>query len=55
MVAILSIPFSPQQDHGYCLPACAQMVLSYLGISRTQKTAMPSLQSGVKGDLHDAI
>jgi len=34
---ILSVPFSPQHDHGYCLPACAQMGLAYLGISRTQK------------------
>ena len=32
----LDIPHYPQADDGYCLPACVQMVLAYLGLSSTQ-------------------
>ncbi len=34
---MLPIQHSLQQADGYCLPACAQMVLRYLGVSRSQK------------------
>ncbi len=44
MAEILSVPFSPQEKHGYCLPACAQMVLAYLGISRSQKMLARELE-----------
>lgn len=33
---ILDVPFHTQLDDGYCLPACVQMVLDYLGLSVTQ-------------------
>ena len=33
---ILKIPYYPQKADGYCLPACVQMVLAYLNISRSQ-------------------
>jgi len=33
----LKVPYHPQLDDGYCLPACAQMVLDYLGIIVEQK------------------
>ena len=32
----LDVPHYPQADDGYCLPACIQMVLAYLGLSLTQ-------------------
>ena len=28
----LNVPHYPQTDDGYCLPACVQMVLAYLGL-----------------------
>lgn len=37
MANILSVRHSRQLEDGYCLPACAQMALAYLGISRSQK------------------
>lgn len=36
MSTSLSVPHFPQQADGYCLPACAQMVLAYWGINRNQ-------------------
>lgn len=33
---MLNVPYFLQQADGYCLPACAQMVLAYLGIARSQ-------------------
>src|SRR5262245_37159762 len=44
MAEPLNVPFSPQEKHGYCLPACAQMVLTYLGISRSQKVLARELE-----------
>ena len=32
----LSVPYYPQKAEGYCLAACAQMVLHYWGIERKQ-------------------
>lgn len=32
---LLDVPHYPQADDGYCLPACVQMVLAYLGLSST--------------------
>ncbi|MFN8493460.1 MAG: C39 family peptidase [Caldilineaceae bacterium] len=32
----MTVPYFPQQADGYCLPACAQMTLAHLGISRSQ-------------------
>ncbi len=37
MVNLLKVPFRPQQSDGNCLPACAQMVLAYYGIERSQQ------------------
>jgi hypothetical protein len=34
---LLNVPFNHQKAHGYCLPACAQMALAYLGIARSQE------------------
>lgn len=36
MSKILKVPYIRQLADGYCLPACAQMVLAYLGIKRDQ-------------------
>lgn len=36
MTTILSVPFFQQSAHGYCLPACARMVLAYLGVEHTE-------------------
>jgi hypothetical protein len=33
----LDVPYHPQVDDGYCLPACVQMVLAYLGLPSTQE------------------
>jgi ABC-type bacteriocin/lantibiotic exporter with double-glycine peptidase domain len=33
---VLNVPYYPQTDDGYCLPACVQMVLSYLGFRSVQ-------------------
>ena len=33
----LSVPFHAQIDTGYCLAACAQMVLAYQGLTFTQE------------------
>lgn len=33
----LKVPYHPQLDDGYCLPACAQMVLDYLCITVEQR------------------
>ena len=38
MAAYLSLPHKAQKGDGYCLPACVQMVLAYLGISRSQES-----------------
>ena len=36
MSKILKVPYIRQLADGYCLPACAQMVLAYSGIKRDQ-------------------
>lgn len=36
MKDILDVPHFEQSGEGYCLPACARMVLAYLGIERTE-------------------
>ena len=37
MSKLIDVPYSRQQSDGYCLPACAQMALAHLGISRSQQ------------------
>ena len=37
MSNLLSVPFKPQSAEGYCLPACAEMVLTFYGIRVTQE------------------
>ncbi len=37
MAANLPLAHKKQKDDGYCLPTCVQMVLAYLGISRSQE------------------
>ena len=36
MSTILDVPHFEQSGEGYCLPACARMVLAYLGMERTE-------------------
>lgn len=43
VAANLPLPHKPQQGDGYCLPACVQMVLAHLGISRTQDAIAKTL------------
>ena len=38
MAANLSLLHNRQKGDGYCLPACTQMVLAYLGISHSQES-----------------
>jgi ABC-type bacteriocin/lantibiotic exporter with double-glycine peptidase domain len=38
MDKILPVTHHRQEADGYCLPACAQMVLDYLGFPRSQET-----------------
>lgn len=37
MSNLLPVPFKPQLAEGYCLPACAEMVLAFYGIRITQE------------------
>ncbi|RIK40099.1 MAG: hypothetical protein DCC55_15975 [Chloroflexi bacterium] len=41
----LPVPYRPQLADGYCLPACAQMVLAYWGIERDQKKLAQQLRT----------
>ena len=54
MSNILPVPHQLQLADGYCLPACVQMVLSYLGIEREQADLSNQLQmvpgAGTPGD-----
>lgn len=36
MANVLNVPHFPQTTDGLCLPACAQMVLTYLGVACSQ-------------------
>jgi len=36
MANVLNVPHFPQTTEGGCLPACAQMVLAYLGEEHSQ-------------------
>lgn len=36
MSGVLSLPHFRQSAEGYCLPACARMVLAYLGLERSE-------------------
>lgn len=36
MPELINLPYSYQAEEGYCLPACAQMALAYLGVPRSQ-------------------
>jgi len=49
MANVLSVPHFPQETDGYCLPACAQMVLKYLGVVRSQ--AELALQLGTRANI----
>ena len=33
---LVNVPHHPQESDGYCLPACVQMVLDYLGLPCAQ-------------------
>ncbi|MEZ4728793.1 MAG: C39 family peptidase [Caldilineaceae bacterium] len=45
MLRALSIPHKVQLADGYCLPACAQMVLAYWGEDRDQRKLARQLQT----------
>ena len=49
MANVLSVPHFSQATDGYCLPACAQMVLNYLGVVRSQ--AELALQLGTRANI----
>lgn len=44
MAAWLHVPHSQQHADDYCLPACAQMALAYLGVSRSQAALARALR-----------
>lgn len=44
MALVLSVQHSQQSEDGYCLPACAQMALRYLGEARSQAAIANLLQ-----------
>ena len=33
-----SVPHRMQEQYGFCLPACVEMVLAYYGINRSQRS-----------------
>ncbi len=45
MLTSLSVPYYPQSADGFCLPACAQMVLAYWGIRRSQDRLAKELKT----------
>lgn len=49
MANVLSVLHFSQATDGYCLPACAQMVLNYLGVVRSQ--AELALQLGTRANI----
>jgi len=46
MNPILEVPHYQQSAEGYCLPACARMVLAYLGLERTEAEIAKVLGKG---------
>ena len=52
---ILPVPHFQQSDEGYCLPACARMVLAYLGIQLTEAEISQVLGTQVWGTPSPAI
>ncbi|MBI5054898.1 MAG: C39 family peptidase [Chloroflexi bacterium] len=40
-----SVPHKTQLEDGWCVPACAQMVLAYWGIEQTQESLAKKLQT----------
>lgn len=45
MAPILALSHSRQKHLGYCLPACVEMVLTYLGISRSQEALAKTMNT----------
>lgn len=43
--APLPVPYRRQLDEGYCLPACAQMVLAYWNLEREQARLAQELKT----------
>ena len=44
MAKLLPVPFYKQNKPGYCLPACAQMVLSFQGVQLSQSNLAQQLK-----------
>ncbi len=47
MGPILPLTHSQQKYLGYCLPACAEMVLNYLGISQSQEALAKKIKTTI--------
>lgn len=47
MAPILPLSHSRQSYLGYCLPACAEMVLNYLGISQAQEVLAKKMKTTI--------
>jgi ABC-type bacteriocin/lantibiotic exporter with double-glycine peptidase domain len=55
MTQPLSVPHFRQSAEGYCLPACARMVLAYHGIKLTEQELVQKLGSQIWGTPSFAI
>lgn len=55
MPNLLSLPHFQQSADGYCLPACARMVLAYLGINRSEPEISRTLGTQLWGTPSFAI
>lgn len=49
MLTMQRVPFEPQLRDGYCLPACASMILSYLGKGTAQQKIARLLETSEIG------
>lgn len=49
MLNVLRVPFEPQLHDGYCLPACASMIVSYLGKEISQQKIARLLETSEIG------
>ena len=49
MSKLLPVPFRRQLTRGYCLPACAEMILAYLGFNISQKQIAQMMGASEEG------
>ncbi|MCG2766967.1 MAG: cysteine peptidase family C39 domain-containing protein [Anaerolineae bacterium] len=55
MADVISLPHHPQSAEGFCLAACARMVLAYWGKAVSEKDVVELLRIGISGVPASAI